>query len=1134
MDLERICLVLKATQCSETEARKEAEKQLDDAVKGTPDQLTLALSAVLAAPIEQVDEATRQEAAVIFRQLVDRSVHKTDILQSIQAPTKQDMKAQLLKSLESDSSSAVRRSVGLAITAVANNICLKADSPAKVLQKEWPELMPLIARCTNGNEVITRVAGFKILKDLTPLIGDMMMENWPQLLALLTSALCCSEADVKVAGADVAFHLIMYRDLLTNPSQLGEVMPAVVAAIQSLANPLNEDQLKQLLMSLVEAVEIEDEEENPAADILKEANVVKDLSETLLKIASAGPETFSTNEVRASAMEAMVSIANSLDQDVAQPEGQPLLEHLVRLNLTWMLEVEENVDEWTKAGEDEAKEDGDEEVVGYAEEHIDSLAQYFDESVLMPIIFTAIRSALQHPDCTWKSVRASLSILGQVVEHLEDEAWMDQMMDFCIQYVAHDHPRVRHRAWKAICLAASDQAEHIGPSYFDSCVPLCLQGINDSNLRVATAAIETFAQLGEDTDADQFEPYGDELMLSIMNRLQAGESSHMQECCLDAIAVIAEAMEDEFEVYYSQIMPMLKQVLGKSPTEEERPLHGKVWSCISLIGSVVGKEKFLPDAIEVMQSIVPVAQAGFAADDPRRESFTEAVGQIAEALEKDFKPFAAAILPIVFKAIQQKPMEGESSDEEGEYDDLLGLRTSITEEIESYLDLADSIMEALEDEFIEFLPVMTENLLPLMSLSQRSTLRAKIFESWECLVGTARICVDCGKLDIAVLRGVVDEFLKSCLAAMAAVPASAEQVAKRNGVLNEKAAGVAGVIKKAGKDVLSKGSIQDLSTAVAKFIENFAANSEGLAIEPGVRERRGGIVVDEDSDGDDKYEEEDEYEITLQTVRFSLCDVVGAMMRCNADDFAEVGLPMFMTVVQALVRPERPDSDKALGFYLADDLVSTMGPKSVPFWNGFMNEAITCMTSATPIVRQFATSTIGKGSAQPAFAQVVPIATQVLDKVLTKQAERHRRRRAVKKADRQNALAVDACIASLGQICKNHEAQLGAHAGITWQLWLANLPLKYNEDACKVSHTQLVDMVVANHPVIIAPEVLPRVMAILADIYKATSSSSDLDKKIATAVSNVGEDALETLKSSLTEKRQKKVDQMRKACRAGA
>jgi len=236
------------------------------------------------------------------------------------------------------------------------------------------------------------------------------------------------------------------------------------------------------------------------------------------------------------------------------------------------------------------------------------------------------------------------------------------------------------------------------------------------------------------------------------------------------------------------------------------------------------------------------------------------------------------------------------------------------------------------------------------------------------------------------------------------------------------------------------------------------------------------------------------------------------------------------------VKPDRSESDRCLAFYMADDIVGCMGELSVPYWNGFMNEALTCIADQTPIVRQYAAGCIGKGSQHSAFAQVAPAAAAQVHKVLKKHGERHRRRRAVKTDAKQNALAVDTCIRTLGQICEAHSQQLGTDAGEAWNIWLANLPLKYNAEAGLATHTQLVKLIGQNHPALVSAEKLHRVLGVFADIYKVKHfSSTELDEEIAKGIANLnqgsattGEGPLKELCGSLTERQKKKIEQILK------
>eukprot|EP00932_Pfiesteria_piscicida_P018016 SRR837773.4887.p2 GENE.SRR837773.4887~~SRR837773.4887.p2 ORF type:complete len:713 (-),score=367.03 SRR837773.4887:122-2062(-) len=645
------------------------------------------------------------------------------------------------------------------------------------------------------------------------------------------------------------------------------------------------------------------------------------------------------------------------------------------------------------------------------------------------------------------------------------------------------------------------------------------------------------------------EPHLDALLPRFINRLHSSESRILQENCLSGIAVIAEASgEEQFRPYYPQIMPMLKQVVTKCSKPEERTLQGKAFECISLVGLQVGKATFGADAVEVMTAMLQLLKGGVESDDPRRNSFMEASAQIAKALGSDFKPFAQDVLLFIFKVLEQRPAEkaGATDDDDSDAEDenlkTYGLRTTVLEEMEEALDLANTLIKSLGDDFVEFLPATCRSLLEFANKAVSEELLLASFETWEHLVAGARSAAENNKLSADALRELVTEFLKKSVGAM--LTAANDPKVKRDKddnlpealctTLHTQAAGIAGVVRQAGTGVLSKEGVKDLTEVVVKMIDAMRVPAKASA-EPGPRRRRGGPVVEEDSDGDEKEEEEDEMVgISEQSVRFALVDMLGALMRSSPEASVELALPTLMQLVKLLVRPDGTVADRSLGFYLADDMVGILGDKTVPYWNAFMNEALLGMLDAEPIIRQYCASTIGNGAAasQQAFAQVVPAACSTIHKVLQKFGERHRRRRAVKVEMKMNALAVDACIRALGQLCQTHEASMGSDAGTAWGMWLSSLPIKYNADAGKAAHHQLLDLVMANHGYLAAPAQLPKLMTVLTELFKAKFSSEELDKKIAVVVASLPEEALKALREQLPDKSQKKVMQMLKMAAA--
>merc|ERR1719401_1624579 len=196
-----------------------------------------------------------------------------------------------------------------------------------------------------------------------------------------------------------------------------------------------------------------------------------------------------------------------------------------------------------------------------------------------------------------------------------------------------------------------------------------------------------------------------------------------------------------------------------------------------------------------------------------------------------------------------------------------------------------------------------------------------------------------------------------------------------------------------------------------------------------------------------------------------------------------------------------------------------------------MNHALMCTKDKSPVVQQHAAKVVGTASSCSAAQVMAAAAASSFYEILEKRGERHRRRRA-KPEEKPTALAIEACIKALGQVCEHQQQQLGEHAPKAWAMWLSSLPLKYDEKAGQEVHAQLLRLLVAEHPVLLDPMQLPKVLQVLLDVHKTKFSTSDLNKKIEEAVNKIGQDKLQIICNGFKESHKDKIEHMLKSNKA--
>jgi len=1137
--IQEVCELLRAVQNTDSSLRQAAEKKLgevwSDPVKSNDlvRQLALLLSAREAggAPVE-----LRQEAAVLLKHCAagGGSAYPQlwpDLDESVQ----ELLKGHLLSAVTQDSSAPVRRNAASAAAAIADFVA----SSLEELMKEWPQLLPALEGLVQpGSDAGARVAALGLLRELAGVIGEGLLKRGAQATAMFQS--CLSDNDAGVRSAACQLLLQMVEDVAHEGEAvqvLGQAMPGVTATIGGLAaSPTHEDLLRDTLESLISAADEEPE-------FFKDHDL-QNLWPLLVQLCSA--RHFADDDVRHSAMEAAMSIVTGNFEDFCKPEGQPFLEKIIALNIEWMFDVEQDVDAWTAqadAPEEDDEIDGD--TVQLGEENLDRLAEKASdveqcEDVFLPVLFKAIRVLMGAPDVTWQHSRAAVMAVSQVVEHIEDESWVDQCVHFIAERLAHVHPRVRFAAFQAVGQVAYDQEPYVQDSHHELLLAAIVTGLNDVNVRVATNAANAFVSFGEELDRDALEPHIDELMGRLFDRLKQAQTRSMQEQALAAIAMVGEIAEDLFEPYYKHVMPELKAIIARASSDDERTIRGKAFECVSLIGDAVGKDVFLPDAQEVMQTMATAMQKGFAADDTTREYVHEAAGRIATTLKREFKPYVPALLPSVFAVLAQRPKEVDvDSDDDDEKADMslrmvgekvLGLKTAVLDEMQESMSLIGTLIEALEDDYCEFLPITCQALSPLLDFPLSSGLREAAFKTWESLTECTRSAVEASKCDRGSLCELVRKFLEALLMQMAKCPESKDLDEELLGALQAEATGIGGVIRKAGPGVLAKADVDALVKALMQLLLRVHGDDEA---EPdtsmGMRHRKGkgAAAAADDDEENEESDAEDEPVATRQSVRYCLVDVAGALMKTSPAEFAEVGLKPFLDLIQKLLQQGVPDAERSLALYLAEDVVEYLGEASVPFWHLFMEQACHAVTDKSPVVRQYACGVIGAGSRLPAFAPAARAAAGQLGRLIQKHGERHRRRRAATQEAKQVALATDSAIRAFGVLVRHQESTLGADAAQGWGLWLTNLPLRCDHEEGQKAHQQLLELVVASHPVITAPGNLPRVLGIFADVYKTKFSCKDLDAGIVEVARRANE-SMQGVAASLSEKQQKKLAQAAK------
>jgi hypothetical protein len=308
------------------------------------------------------------------------------------------------------------------------------------------------------------------------------------------------------------------------------------------------------------------------------------------------------------ALEVLVTLAENAS-GMVRKNAAKYIPLLVPQILAMMVDLDDDP-EWSTQDEIEDEDEESNPITG--ESAMDRLACALGGKTMLPHILSNVNQMLANAD--WRYRYAGLMTLSSTAEgsHKQMEAYLDQIVDGIVGFLKDPHPRVRYAACNCIGQMATDFAPIFQKKYHTKVVPGLLMILDDdANPRVQAHGGAALVNFAEDSPKNILLNYLDNILNKLQDvlvkkvyELASQKRKLVLEQIVTTIAAVADTVEDKFESYYEKFMPKLKYLFINATTPELRLLRGKTIECISLIGLAVGKEKFLADCQDVMETLL--------------------------------------------------------------------------------------------------------------------------------------------------------------------------------------------------------------------------------------------------------------------------------------------------------------------------------------------------------------------------------------------------------------------------------------------------------------------------------------------------------------------------------------------------
>lgn len=994
------------------------------------------------------DEENRNFALVLLRRLLSNSWE--EVWPALGPEAQTGIKEQLLLRLRREESEQMRKRLADVVAEVARNLL-----DENVL---WTEVLEFLHQSVSDSPNHLKMAALSILESVPCIFGVEQAKYLQVIRDMLGASLISDSAEVRSAAVRATTSFLCDNDEDQKTlSACQPLVPAILKVCQDVVLTGADDDtplqcLGDLATSLPKSLK---PHLNDVAQLCLEVCAKAELEDSL----------------RHSALEVMVSLCES-SAAMMRKRGSAFIGPLIKVCLDLMVELEDDEDWHTT--DDLDSDDDNNAAVG--ETSLDRIATSLGGKAVFPPTAQLVPAMMQSAE--WTHRHAGLMALSTIGEGCKKamEPRIAEIVASIIPYVKDPHPRVRYAACNALGQMSTDFAPVMEKRCHGEVLPALLTALEDmTNPRVAAHAASAIVNFAEDCPKDVLVGYLDPLMEKLewalqqtFKMLEAGKKLVLEQV-ITTIASVADTAQDHYVRYYDRVMPSLKYILANAAGAPQlRLLRGKCIECISLIGLAVGKEKFVPDAGEVMELLLK-SQAEFGtgeeADDPSTSYIISASARICKLLGADFAAYLPVVMPAVMKAAELKPevtvVDAEDGEEMAGDDEwtfvgvgdqsMLGIKTAGLEDKANACQMLVCYARELKAAFADYVEPVTKLMVPLLKFYFHDGVRSAASESLAHLLAAA--------------AGKGPDFVQNMWGYIFPDLLKAVEEEPETEVTADHLWGLSKCVETLGAGCLDQGRMAALFEVLKKLLEKHFEKATERA------KRR----ADEDHDEEEESElidedEEDSYVIS------KVSDVVHAAFATHGPQVATF-FQALLPHLQEMLKPGRAYGDRQWALCLFDDLIEFAPHESPKYRDLFVPHMMAGLGDAHPEVRQAAAYGFGVLGLQadpdygPTIASALPALATVIE------AE----------GSRDSSEAAEATENAISAVCKI----LKCHPGVPDPApYIGRIPhwLPTWEDKEEAVHIYgyFADQMEANSPHLLGPENanLPQLLLIIGTAFE--------------------------------------------------
>mmetsp|Transcript_11490 Transcript_11490/g.22578 ORF Transcript_11490/g.22578 Transcript_11490/m.22578 type:complete len:1098 (+) Transcript_11490:907-4200(+) len=1080
--------ILQAVLYGDNQTRPAREMQLAQLNNERPNEVILALLQLLK---RLIDPSLRMLSAVLLRQRLSILGPGIETWKDIRADVKEAAKLILVEALNQEADRIVRRRISDAIAGLA--VTLLSSEEAN--EAKWDELLPYLLSQAASGSPLTPYA-LQVIAIMAELVTEVLLPYIDNLISLFS-------------------HLFTSEDLQTRSS--------VIATLCSLLPAIETYQIKRFmplapafLQTIAWIVQKDEEEGRKALErvgtlVSTEPKLLKHSYKQVYELTFhllSQPLELSTKSL---ALELLVGLTEHYSTTLCNEPA--LAESVCSQVFQLMISIDPEIDEsWS-----EATADCDEDIeIDYAKSGrklISRLIESVGDRILLPVVLSLVQRTLSNTE-DWRMKYAGIMTISEICNLLTEPDKVALLVPLLLQHLSPTvHPKIRFAVYQCFAQLSEDMQIEFQAAHHAQVAPVLLEGCLDSVPRVASSACAAVANFMENCPKQIALQYATTFITTLSRLLATTKSQILVQNILSALSSIAEGCAETFGQFYKELLTFLVGLVQSYSSDNLKTLRGKAVECLTQVCKAVGRETFKPDAPQVIALLLQIQETQISQKDPLKTYMYAAWQRLCVVLRRDFAAYIPKIVPSLLHLAAIQAEVSISTDPNTALDlqsmfkdegkrAVLSITTSETEEIEVALQALLTIMDEVQEAYLDYVEPTMKVVMPLVNYEVNENIRASAASTLAALV---QVMFNSSRSDAyAQALGMARISFELLWTAAQSESEHESLYAQLEAIKN--------LLELFKQPILNAEEVNAFGERAMKLLSGSLER----------RAKRAHYAAQES-------DEEDEFIMEINSreedqVHIGISEVLGALFKTHTELSINIINYVYSELLSSLLAPEAPVLDHKLGIFIIDDIIEFVGPALVhDKWLALQEALVKFADSKDDAVRQAAVYGLGQLAVKTTpemFQGHAAVILQALERSLQvpkgKSSETHGNAR-------------DNAVAAIGRIIKHQNTSIDCGAIIT--AWLKLLPMKHDKVEAKSMHDLLAELIIKAPQVVFGADNqnLGQVVLVFSDVIFTKYMGEITQKKVKkffTELRDSNLPQLPTIWSGLTDQQKNKISQL--------